>query len=302
MRRTIASFILEQMGGIDPLPEKQVSSPTLTQERVNIFFRNKIRELFPEIDPNLLYEYTSNDEFYGARELCKLSFCLDGWTSTDQSFEEYMSSQFNNRTSFIHSPLGDNSRIAFISLLQGEKIDNNCEYKGHLSENDLISIAKETKYRTCAHQIKKATKEARNSRKVLKTFIQECQCGWPICRMSEDIQMDKDMAKLVLQNDPSDICYLRPEMMDDVDVMEEIIKHPTGFNCIRYASARVKNDKRIAWLGLHYRDGVKLEFACFGDSIRDDDKLFLCAYLNDPNNFKYASKRLRQKYFFLKNI
>lgn len=289
------------MGGVDPLPEKMdpAPEPTLTQERVNIFFRNKIRQLFPEIDPNLVYEYTRNDEFYGGRDLCSLSFCLDGWTSTDQTFEEYMSSQFNKRASFVCSPLGDKARIEFMALLQEENNFHSDEDEGHLSEDDLIKIAQETKYRTCAHEIKNGTKEARSSRKVLQAFIEECKCGWPICRMSEDIQLDKDMAKLVLQNDPSDICYLRPEMMDDVDVMEEIVNHPTGFNCIRYASARVKNDKRIAWLGLHYRKGAKLCLSCFGDKVRDDDKFFLCAYLNSKHNFYFGSERLKAKYWFL---
>jgi hypothetical protein len=193
-----------------------------------------------------------------------------------------------------------NARREFYNLLEGTVVERPYPIFGDITEERMLQAIENSKDRGSGHLIKQGTKEARSSRKVLEAFIEHLHCGWPICMMTEDIQLDKEMAKLVMKNDPTDICYLRPEMIDNFEVMEEIVNHERCGNSIRYSTARVKNDKRIALIGLHYRKGEKVCFSSFGDQIRDDDTFFLIAYLNDDYNFRYASERLRRKYWFLK--
>lgn len=116
--------------------------------------------------------------------------------------------------------------------------------------------------------------------------------------------LEKESAKAVktrLEEDPSDICYVSVEMLDNIDVMESVAQHESGCQHLWFASARVRNDWRISLLGLHYKEGEKVTFRAFGDDIRDNDIMFLIAYGNDPvDAYSYASRRIQAKYVFLK--
>lgn len=161
--------------------------------------------------------------------------------------------------------------------------------------DDLNKIFSETEYpyRFNGYDVYDMTPELRDDSKVLEKSIELASTGWCICIMSDRIQRDPNMAKIVLRNDPTDICYLRKEHLDNYDVMLECVKHKQYGNMIREASERLKNDKSLAIIGLTL--GATY-FCSLGDEIKDDEEMLKLALKREPDAWKDASKRLSDKY------
>ncbi len=100
------------------------------------------------------------------------------------------------------------------------------------------------------------------------------QGGWFIVHMSERLQLCPEAVALVLRANPTDICYIRPEMKDNFEVILETVKHQKHGNMIREASMRLRNNKDLARIGLG--QGVtRLEE--FGPEITSDPEFIALA-------------------------
>lgn len=134
--------------------------------------------------------------------------------------------------------------------------------------------------------------ELRDDPEVLRKAIEVSHAGWSICIMSDRIQRDPEMAKMVLRDDPTNIGYLRKEHLDNYDVIKTTVEHKKYGNMIREASDRLRNDKTLARIGL----SNKTCLSSFGDKIKDDEEMVELALLRDPHAWHYASERLQKKY------
>ena len=119
--------------------------------------------------------------------------------------------------------------------------------------------------------------------------------------VGEESFKTREIVKKYLAEHPQDVDYMSVDMLDDFDVMEAVVVHETHGDYITCATARVKNDKRIALRGLHYKEGNKVSLGVLGDDIRDDTVMFLMAYCIDPKDaFTHTSNRLRSRFWMLK--
>ena len=147
------------------------------------------------------------------------------------------------------------------------------------------------------HMLKDLKQEVIDDPTLLAVSIKFAGYGWPICLMSEKEQLKTSNVKMAMEHDTTDICYLHPSMLDNLEAMEYVARAPdNGANCIAYATHRVRNSKRIATIALYENVKSPASLSVFGDGIRDDDQMFLLAYIRDPNQFQYGSERLKKKY------
>lgn len=308
-QKQIAKFILSNYFVVpkEPVQFTQSIQGPLTQNKIIEYTRNKIYELFPDVDKELVLTFSEPDPFTGISQTCRVAFSLQDWDDKDMSLETYLDSQLKERQERnlgIEGLYGHNSEATLMELLHfngsAVKSKGANQYPDEKPEN-LIEQMSSREYN--GHWIRHSSYATRSNPEVLLKSIEKSGYGWPIIDMSEKIQLDVEMAKAVMRNNPTDICYLRPEMMDNLEVMEETVKHEKYANCIHYASARAKNEPRLAMIGLYFKEGEKTEFRAFGKQIRDDDMFFLMAYINEGTGAFYsASERLKQKYWFLKEL
>lgn len=109
----------------------------------------------------------------------------------------------------------------------------------------------------------------------------ESRGGWFIVHMSERLQLCPEAVALVIRANPTDICYIRPEMKDNFEVILETVKHPKYGNMIREASMRLRNNKDLAYIGL--TEGVtRLEE--FGPEITNNPRFIALAAERDEKN------------------
>lgn len=283
------------MGAVPKLPldwgETQVQGP-LTQKPFNDHFYNEIEGY---ISNKRILKKTMDGP---TRPFQTPGFSLEDWKSEDVKIEDFLKNYRKNE--FGVALLGNLQIDAFLDLKNGQEPEN-FEIEGGIGINDFISKTKSKDYN--GHMLKWGGKKVRESLDCLKASIDNRQYGWPICAMSEEIQNNPKAVRMVLENDPTDICYINAKMLDNLDAMEPVVRHKIYANCIKYSSARVKNNPRMALIGLYYKEGVKTKLGCFGDKIRDNDLFFLMAYNNDSQEaWRFTSDRLRNKYFFLRPV
>lgn len=299
-------------GGVPKLPktfDQPIQGP-LSRDMVIKYMRRNIVERCPYLDNERIDRFLEPDRFTGNSRVSQLAFALDTWTDDSMSLEEYLDSEMfegNKRRKtngfegdyFLEGNfLGGNSQKALRDLVYRNKERPSDEGANQYPNEKPIELIEKMECKNFnGHWIRHSSFDTRSDREVLLKSMEKSGYGWPIIDMSEEIQLDTEIVKKVMENNPTDICYIRPEMLDNLEVMEVVVRHPVYANCIRYASARVKNDYRLALIGLRYKTGEKTRFNCFGDRIRDDDRLFLMAY---PDSWFGASKRLREKYWYLK--
>lgn len=277
MKKYIAEKLLHYYGGIPKLPSgygEDVQGP-LTHKQFVVYGKKRLeKELEKGLGMGLDNKWFKPNEVTGLVDVCDFAFALDDWTDKNQSLEGYLDERIKRmeaektpvRMPFFNIILSNVSKYNLEKYLNGEP---HKPYAFCGTMDDLFRNIKERR-------------------------------GFCIHDLPEHIQLNPEAAKAVLRENPTDICYLRPEMMDNLEVIEETVKHTEYANCIRYASARAKNNKRLALLGLHYKEGRKTCFGCFGDDIRNDEVMFLMAYLNDSYAYNQASARLQKKFFVLK--
>lgn len=282
----------------------------LNRDMVIKYMKERIIAKCPDLDKNRIDLFLKPDEFTGNSRIAQLAFSLDGWTNESMSLEEYLDDKMEEDKKrrdeiglkgdpFLEGRfLGGNSEQAMFDLVYRNKEkpnDRGANQDPDETPDELIAQMDRQAYN--GHWIRASSYATRSEPRVLIESMNKSKYGWPIIDMAENLQLDIELVKKVMENDPTDICYIRPEMLDNLDVMETVVRHPRYANCIRYASARAKNDYRLALIGLHYKTGAKTRFNCFGDKIRDNDQLFLMAY---PDSWYGASDRLKAKYWFLK--
>lgn len=301
-QKKIAYFILKNyFGGIPPLPvQTEIIQGPLTQKPFYDYFYNEVKGVIPEKYKHVLDKAIKPDPFMRTRPFITPAFELRNWEDENISIEQYLQNYKDEIRKDDEKPyylLGNTMNGAVRDIMSGNIPDDYSDSK-NLSVKQFIKLTKQKNYH--GHMLKWAGETVRSSPECLVASIVNGNYGWPICTMSKEIQDDPDMVRLVLQNNPTDICYINAEMLDNIYAMEVLVEHEKHANCIIFASARVKNNYRLALKGLYYNKGAKTDFANFGIKIRDNDVLFLIAYMNDPKyTFMFASERLKKKYFFL---
>lgn len=133
--------------------------------------------------------------------------------------------------------------------------------------------------------------ELRDEPEILSKAINGSRAGWCICIMSDRIQRDPEMAKMVLRADPTNIGYLRHEHLGNYDVMKTVAEHKEYGNMIREASLKLRNNENLASIGLSHSSCL----SSFGPLIKDNETMVRLAMKRNSNQLMYASPRLRKK-------
>jgi hypothetical protein len=167
------------------------------------------------------------------------------------------------------------------------------------TSEEMIAYIKDTKNDYSGRMLSNASNEVLNNPEVLYASIKYRKCGFPIANMSKEHQLNVDIVRKVLDNDPTDICYIHPRMMDNIDAMESLVRHPKHSNCIQYAPPRIKNSKKLATIGLYLNTQSLTCLASFGAEIKDNERFFLMAYVRDQEQWRWGSDRLKRKFFYL---
>lgn len=300
-KQKIAKLLLRWFGGPPPLPttyEGNVQGP-LTQQVFVDFVIKHVHRLYPEYSIAQLKRYLQPDEFTGRSEPAGAAFILNYWKNPDECIERFLERELleykGDITAMFHSHL----RLYLNEMVEGNtRVFDHTLPSEDLSVEAFIELTKRKDF--VGHFLTQRSKVILSNPKVYEACVQNSGYGWPLIKMAEWIQMDIKYALMMIRNNPTDVCYLRQEWLDNMEIGEAIVSHPEYCNSIQYMSARVKNDRRLALMGLYYKEGTKADFGAFGSKIRDDDVLFLIAYINYNGSYHAASKRLRKKYWYLK--
>lgn len=296
----IAMYIQQQRGGIPALPEfdEPIQGPLNQQLFVDFVIDEVIKE-FPEFDAELVKEYIQPDPFTGRSEPAIACDFLSAYVGGIQSDTLDFLHEIRDRHSSIvrifdtHLPrylraMKDKSRVIF------KHIADHADY----TVDEFIEMTKEDDF--YGHYFFGRSKAILSDPRVYEASIKNRGIGWPLSKMAKHIQSDIKYALMMIRNDPSDVCHLRTEFLDNLQIAEEIVRHPTGAKSFRFMSNRVKNNKRIALIGLHYGKGEMIDYAYLSSTLRDDDDLYLLAYIkNKGKGLLFSSPRLKQKYWYL---
>lgn len=306
---------IARLGGIPPLPEfnDEIQGP-LTSQPFYDFMRARFKTI--AVEDKCMLNAGQLDHAFAVDKRSGMPFdwaaghSMQYWRDTQIPIGEHLKQHYTGRHSFEFMVTSIRSRLNNV-LDKGIGFATQ-EYQ--MFNNDIFADATVDEvrhmiktgsydgqhYKYNGHLLKSTNKQVREDENVLLDSIKYHQCSWPIVLMSRSIQMDKKCVFAVLDNDVTDCLYLQPEMLDNLEVGEHIVALPTSVGCIRFASARVKNNRRIALLGLHYKKGEKVPLDCLGKSIQDDELLFLIAVASQSYNWYAGSDRLRTKYAHMK--
>lgn len=91
--------------------------------------------------------------------------------------------------------------------------------------------------------ILKLSPELRDNEVLFKELVEMSNSGHFVCLMSERIQLDPEIAKFILRNNPTNIGYLRPIHLLNKYVM--MVLAETGSNMIREAPDFILQDRDI---------------------------------------------------------
>lgn len=141
------------------------------------------------------------------------------------------------------------------------------------------------------HFVFKMSPELRSDRRVLLDLIDmDIDNVYLICVMGENVQMDVELVKHIVNVNPIGFLYVRPEMKDNGAVVMELAQ--VGSPYIRYASGRLRNSRQLATIAI----ARGAPFHVFGKEVRNDEALLQLALRTDSEAWNYASPRLRLRY------
>lgn len=116
--------------------------------------------------------------------------------------------------------------------------------------------------------------------------------GWGICLMSDRIQKDPYMVKMVLRDNPTNLYSIRKHHLGDIDLMKIVVENPKRGWVIRDTPDETRNNHFLAKIGI--KNGISISE--FGEEIKNNESFLKLAMKNDYDEWKLASNRLKDKY------